>query len=105
MKGDHRRLAGTGGIVSGGEKNPLAVTPIASTPDPVPFLVVPLPIEMLPFLPPGPAPTTPFSILIIDLAFPTVPCKFPPVLVPTVPGVVYKDWFESFEGFGLCRGL
>jgi len=100
----HRRLGGTGGALSGGEKNPLAVIPIASTPDPVPFLVVPLPIEMLPFLPPGPPPIVPFSILIVDLALPTVPCKFPPAPMPTAD-VVCKDWFGPFGGVFLCRGL
>jgi len=98
----HRRLEGTGGVFSGGEKNPLAVIPIASTPDPVPLLVVPLPIEMLPLLPPGPPPIIPFSMLIIDLAFPVVPGKFPPT---PVPGVVCRDWSELFEITVLCRGL
>ena len=103
--GTYRRSGGTGGALSGGAKNPLAVIPIASTPDPVPFLVVPLPTEMLPFLLPGPPPTVPFSILIIDLAFPYVPCRFPPTLVFTVPDVVCKDRFDPLASVVLCRGL
>jgi len=91
IKDSYRRLRGTGGELSGDAKNPFAVIPTASTPDPVLFLVVPLPIEMLPFLPPGPPPTVPFSTLIMDLALPTVPCKFPPTLIPLTPVVVCKD--------------
>ena len=84
----------------------MAVIPIASTPDPVPFLVVPLPIDILPFLPPGPPPIVLFSMLIIDFAFPTVPGWLPPTPVPPVPDVVVcKDWFEPLESVFLCRGL
>lgn len=59
-------------------KNPLAVTPIASTPDPLLFLVVPLPMEIDPLrdAPPGP----PFSMLIIDFERPTVPKPLLPVV-------------------------
>ena len=88
---NYRRLGGTGGELSGGVKNPFAVIPTASTPDPVPFLVVPLPIDMLPFLPPGPPPTVVLSTLIMDFALPTVPCKFPPRPLPLAFVVVCND--------------
>jgi hypothetical protein len=55
-------LAGNGG--TGGEKNPDAVTPTASTPAPLALRVVPRPIEMEP-LQIGPLV---FSMLIVDLA-------------------------------------
>ena len=68
-------IGGTGGAEDGGEKNPLAVTPIASTAEPEPFLEVPRPMEIEAFLavPNGP----PFSILIVDRARPETK-PFPP---------------------------
>jgi hypothetical protein len=60
---------GTGGAESGGAKKPLAVIPIAATPDALLFRVVPLPMAMLPFEPLR----SYFSMLIIERAVrPTV---------------------------------
>ena len=93
---------GTGGALEGAVKNPEAVMPIASTPDPADFLVVPRPIAIEPFLEVPPIPPPLFSILIIDLAL-VVDCWYTPF--PFAPVVCIERVIElSFEGTLRCRG-
>jgi hypothetical protein len=62
-----------------GMKNPVAVTPSASTPAPLAFRVPPLPTEIDPFFPFVPTlPITLFSILTIERAFLIVEFQFTP---------------------------
>ena len=68
----HPFLGYTGDELTGGAENSSAVIQTASTPDPVPFLVVPLPIEI--FLPPGLPPIVLFSMLTTEFVLLTIPC-------------------------------